>query len=39
LTHERGDLLVQVRVTLPKALSEKEKSLFKQLSELRKEEK
>lgn len=37
--NERGDLLVQVRVTLPKALSEKEKSLFKELSELREEKK
>jgi molecular chaperone DnaJ len=34
--HERGDLLAQIRVKLPDNLSSKEKSLFKELSALRK---
>jgi len=37
--NERGDLLAQVRVTLPASLSAKERALFKELQELRKREK
>lgn len=32
---ERGDMFVQIKIIIPKNLSEKEKQLFKQLAELR----